>query len=48
MYGTVTAGPAIGIGALAVTGISVIWLLVAFVALVSAGITIHRLVPRKE
>ena len=39
---------AIGVGALAFTGLNIGWLLVAAVTLIAVGALIARLVPRNE
>ena len=42
------AGAALGLGTLAVTGVNILWLIIAGIALIGAGFAIDRFVPRKE
>lgn len=49
MYGTGTSAAAgVGTASLAVTGANSFWMVVTGVALVSGGLLIRRLVPKKE
>jgi hypothetical protein len=48
MYSTPVAGTTVAAGALATTGLNVMWIVLGGFALLSAGLAIMRLVPRGE
>jgi hypothetical protein len=51
MYGKgfTTAGLAAGsAGGLALTGVNIVWLLLAVFALVAAGLAVKRMIPKKQ